>query len=117
MVLVVDDDAALCWVIARYLRREGYRVEMAGTVKDALLQIHLERPALLLLDMKLPDFHGSEFARVLESGGVSIPIIVMTGAEDAQQWAERIGAALYVPKPLDLPLLGRRVANVIGRVA
>jgi two-component system OmpR family response regulator len=117
LVLVVDDDAALCWVVARYLRKEGYRAEMAGNARDALARIRLDHPGLLLLDMNLPDVHGSELAQLLEQGGMSVPIIVMTGAENARAWAERIGAALYVPKPLNLPLLVRRVAHVLARAA
>ena len=114
LVLVVDDDRMTVFVVSSFLRNEGYRVEAVGTVKEALAYLAQKRPDLVLLDMELPDGHGSELARMLEEQEIRLPIVVITAARDARDWAEQIGAAAYVSKPLSLPLLLRRIDDISG---
>ena len=114
LVLVVDDDAMTLFIVASFLRNEGYQVETVSTVKEALEYLLDKRPQLVLLDMELPDGHGSELVELLRAHEITLPIVVMTAARDARDWAERIGAAAYVSKPLSLPLLLRRIDNVSG---
>jgi DNA-binding response OmpR family regulator len=114
LILVVDDDRMTLFIVETFLRNEGYRVETVGTVKDALADILRRQPDLVLLDMELPDGHGSELVQLLQAHEITIPIVVMTAARDARDWAERIGAAAYVSKPLSLPLLLRRIDDISG---
>jgi DNA-binding response OmpR family regulator len=111
-ILVVEDDAALQWMIAAFLRNEGYRVETTGTTQQALSAILRERPKLVLLDMDLPGIHGSQLVQALRAREITLPIVVMTAARNAREWAEQIGAAAYVSKPLSLPMLLRRINSV-----
>jgi two-component system response regulator HydG len=114
LVLVVDDDPMTLFIVASFLDNEGYRVETVGTVQEALAYLLEKRPALVLLDMELPDGHGSDLVKMLGEHGISVPIVVMTAARDARDWAEKVGAAAYVSKPLSLPLLLRRIDDVSG---
>jgi DNA-binding response OmpR family regulator len=65
LILVVDDDRMTLFIVASFLQNEGYRVETVGTVKDALGYLLRTRPDLVLLDMELPDGHGSELVQML----------------------------------------------------
>jgi DNA-binding response OmpR family regulator len=73
------------------------------------------RPALVLLDMRMPVLSGWDFARILKEREIYLPILVMTAAHDAHKWAEEIGASGYVAKPFHLPDLLDAVEAILGR--
>jgi CheY-like chemotaxis protein len=62
-VLVVDDCESLRYLKTHYLLEAGYRVSEAGTGTGAIRSIEADRPDLVLLDVNLPDMHGSEVCR------------------------------------------------------
>jgi DNA-binding response OmpR family regulator len=101
-ILVVDDDPAIRATVAEILELEGYPVETAPNGAAALEAVRRRRPALVLLDMRMPVLDGWGFARELAEQGIDLPILVMTAARSASVWAEEIGAAGYVSKPFDL---------------
>jgi len=101
-ILVVDDDEAIRRIVQDVLEWEGYRVEVAGDGLEALDSIDRSPPSLILLDMRMPVLDGWEFVQELTKRGVRVPIIVMTAAVNAQQWATEIGADAYLAKPFDL---------------
>jgi urea transport system substrate-binding protein len=98
-ILVVDDDPALLATVSDLLELEGHRVVRAENGQDALDAVERVRPALVLLDMRMPVVDGWEFARLLAERGITLPIVVMTAARDARAWAEEIGAAGFLAKP------------------
>lgn len=101
-VLVVDDDRAIVTAVAEFLGMEGYAVETASNGVEALAAIERELPSVVLLDMRMPILDGWGFARALRERGHSVPILVMTAAQDARRWAAEVGAADYLAKPFDL---------------
>jgi CheY-like chemotaxis protein len=111
-VLIVDDDDAIRDLVSDVLDAEGYSVATARNGADALQFIEQERPALVLLDMRMPILDGWGFAHAVKQRGWAVPIIVMTAASDAQQWANEIGAESYLAKPFDLNDLLSSVARV-----
>jgi len=101
-ILVVDDDPAILSTVSDILSFEGYRVERATNGEEALQLIARSLPALVLLDMRMPVVDGWAFARILKEHGLSVPILVMTAAQDARRWAQEIGAQGYIAKPFEL---------------
>ncbi len=101
-ILVVDDDPSLLSTVEAILEDEGYRVECAADGEEGLKSIEKELPKLVLLDMRMPHLNGWDFARILKERDIKLPIIVMTAATDARQWAQEINARCYLPKPFDL---------------
>jgi two-component system chemotaxis response regulator CheY len=101
-ILVVEDDTDIRETIAAILEMEGYAVELASNGEEAITVVANQTPSLVLLDMRMPVLDGWGFARVLRERGVSVPIIVMTAAQDAGRWAREIGAQGYIAKPFDL---------------
>jgi len=104
-ILIVDDDLGIRLSLAALLEEEGYVVETATNGQQALECIERERPAVVMLDMRMPIMDGWSFARELRSRGIVLPIVVMTAARDAQAWAGEIAATAYAPKPFDYPEL------------
>jgi len=101
-ILVIDDDQAIRTTIADLLEAEGYPVATAVNGADGLVVLDQVKPALVLLDMRMPVLDGWGFARTLHERGISVPIVVLTAAQDARRWAREINAADVVAKPFDL---------------
>ena len=109
-VLVVDDDESIRDMVTSVLRSVGYSVRAAADGEAALAAAAAERPALVLLDMRMPRVDGREFARRLAERGTRPPIIVMTAARDARSAAAELGAEGHLPKPFDIDQLLTQVA-------
>jgi DNA-binding response OmpR family regulator len=112
LILVIDDDPAILATVRDILEDEGYSVLTAGDGAEGLAVIERIRPGLVLLDMRMPVLDGWGFARTLRERAISLPIIVMTAAQDARQWAYEVGATRYLAKPFDLDELLAAVALV-----
>jgi CheY-like chemotaxis protein len=104
-ILVVDDDLGIRLSLAALLEDEGYIVETATNGEQALSCIALQRPTVVLLDMRMPVMDGWTFARELRQRGIELPLVVMTAARDAEAWADEVAATAYAPKPFDYPSL------------
>jgi DNA-binding response OmpR family regulator len=100
-ILVIDDDPAIVDLVRDILEFEGYQVAVATNGREGITILDQVHPALVLLDMRMPVLDGWGFARVLRERGTSVPIVVMTAAQDAKQWAQEIGANGYVAKPFE----------------
>ena len=113
-ILVVDDDPAILATVEEILTSEGYAVATATNGAQALEAIERVRPALVLLDMRMPVLDGWGFARSLTERGLQLPILVMTAAQDARRWADEIRAEGYLAKPFDLDELLDAVERMRG---
>jgi DNA-binding NarL/FixJ family response regulator len=104
-VLIVDDNAAFRAFVRTLFARAGYETIEAATGKEALIAVQAERPALVILDVLLPDISGFEICRELrDEFGDELPIIFVSG--ERAEAADRavgllIGADDYIVKPFD----------------
>jgi len=116
-VLVVDDESNITDLVATVLRYEGVEVQTAASGRDALKAVTAFRPALVVLDIMLPDLDGFEVQRQLADNGGKIPVVFLT-AKDATEDKVRgltMGADDYVTKPFSLEELVARVRAVLRR--
>ena len=112
IILVVEDDMDLRDAVEWALEDSGYMVRTASNGAEALAQLELERPDLILLDMRMPVMDGWAFARLYRRrSGHQAPIVVVTAAQDAAEWARQIQAAGYLAKPFEIDQLIRTVAH------
>ncbi len=107
-VLYVEDDPANLALVRRVLeRRPGLRLVSAGSVREGMAALRREHPALLLLDLHLPDGNGLEILDALDGGGdlrPSPPVVVVSASampEEVARVLER-GVSAYLTKPLDI---------------
>ena len=117
-VLVVDDDATVRDVVARYLGDAGYRVDVAADGEDALAAAAAARPDAVVLDLMLPRTNGLDVCRALRAGPPPPPAIVMLtalGEEDDRIRGLELGADDYVTKPFSPRELVLRVGSVLRR--
>jgi response regulator RpfG family c-di-GMP phosphodiesterase len=116
-VLVIDDDELLCELIRTTFELEGYEVDTARDVIEAERVLTKSRPDAILLDIGLPGIDGVFYLeRLRETPQTSrIPIVAISGSEEAGRAATAAGADAFVRKPFSpLELLGL-VAPMIKR--
>src|SRR6266568_4411839 len=68
-ILVVEDEASIASFVALYLKNAGYTVQTAATGGEALAQVMSKAPALIVLDLNLPDIDGIEICRRIRKTG------------------------------------------------
>jgi two-component system alkaline phosphatase synthesis response regulator PhoP len=117
-ILVVDDERNIVELAKLYLQNEGYRVEVAGDGAEALKKIEALRPALVVLDLMLPEMDGWEVCRRVRATS-STPIIMLTARDDDVDKIVglELGADDYLTKPFNPRELVARVKAVLRRTA
>jgi CheY-like chemotaxis protein len=98
----VDDDPKIRELVSDLLEMEGYDVYTATNGAEALEFLERTTPRLVVLDIRMPVLDGWGFARAVKEQCSALPMLVMSGAEDAGRCATEIGAAGFVSKPFDL---------------
>jgi len=116
-ILVVDDDAKIVRLVRTYLERDGFRVVEAGDGRTALAAIALEQPALVVLDLMLPEVDGMAILRAVRRDSLT-PIIILSarGTVSDRIAGLAAGADDYLPKPFSPAELVLRVRRVLGRM-
>ena len=115
-LLVVDDEPDLRTLYELTLLREGYDVETAGSVEEALLHLKDRTYSAVITDMRLPDGSGLDLLAKLEQGGRREKAIVITAYGSAENAVEALkaGAYDYLTKPVDLRQFRAVVASALG---
>jgi DNA-binding response OmpR family regulator len=117
-ILVVDDDAKIVRLVRTYLERDGHRVVTAGDGPSALAAIEDHEPALVVLDLMLPELDGRAVIRAVrrEPDG-DVPIIVLSarGSTTDRIAGLEDGADDYLPKPFSPAELVIRVRRILER--
>lgn len=115
-ILVVDDEDMVREVIARYLERDGFRVDTAADGHRAMALLEERTPDLAVLDIMLPGIDGLELLRACRRAG-SLPVILLTarGEEVDRILGLELGADDYVVKPFSPRELVARVRSVLRR--
>jgi CheY-like chemotaxis protein len=112
IILVVDDDFEIRQVMAEILEEHGYRAICAANGREALQLLDGQKlPALVLLDITMPEMNGADF-RYFQTEvphWASIPVVIFTGDPDAESVAKALGAAGHLKKPMHLAELLRVV--------
>ena len=118
-VLVVEDDRDIADLVAHYLRRTGYVVDVLHTGNEVLPHVQQQPPDLVLLDLLLPGLNGLEICRAMRAdpGLAAIPIIMLTAkSEEADRIVGlELGGDDYVTKPFSPKELVARVGAVLRR--
>jgi PAS domain S-box-containing protein len=115
LVLVVDDDPATCDLLADWVELQGYRVAKAHSGKEALQKARLLQPAVITLDILMPEGSGLGVLFTLRNTPetAKIPVVVVS-VVDQVELGLAVGAADYLQKPVDRSRLLQMVEEHVG---
>jgi len=111
--LIVDDDEGFLLGLAELVRREGFAVASAGSLKQAREEIAATPPDILLVDLRLPDGSGLDLLDGLDPS-TAPEVVLITGSASVETAVDalRRGAIDYLTKPVDFARIKMALANV-----
>lgn len=118
-ILIVEDEPAMAETLAEYIAPEGHTVTVVHRGQDALSFIKNKSPQAVLLDLSLPDMHGFDILKTLNSKHKNCAVIVITGQSSMSAAIEamQLGAHDFVPKPVSPERLRVSLRNALERSA
>ena len=117
VVLLVDDDAAIRKAVASGLELEGFEVVPASGGRAALAAAEQVDPAVVLLDLGMPDLDGMEVLRRLRGDGDDVPVCVLSARDEVDDRVRALqeGADDYVVKPFAIEEVAARLHALLRR--
>jgi DNA-binding response OmpR family regulator len=115
-IVVIDDEPSVQEVVRGYLERDGYVVHVAASGRDGLAVAERVSPALIVLDLMLPDGSGEDVCRQIRHRS-DVPILMLTAkaSEDERVGGLALGADDYLTKPFSPRELAARVRAILRR--
>jgi CheY-like chemotaxis protein len=119
LLLLVDDDPAMRRMAETLLTAHGYHVIVAAHGRDAIQRLRERCPHLIVLDLNMPVMDGWQFRReqryLSDKSRAAVPVLLMTGEDDAPRHANALQAVGIVKKPFDPDDLLDAVSTAIQR--
>ncbi|MFI4987551.1 MAG: diguanylate cyclase domain-containing protein, partial [Alphaproteobacteria bacterium] len=117
VILIVDDDATLRFLMRETLEQDGFAVIEAGDGIEALEAYQESRPAMLISDVVMPRMDGFELCRELRKRpeATYVPVLMATGLDDIEsiESAYQAGATDFIVKPINWLILSHRVRYML----
>jgi len=116
-ILVVDDEDAQRNALSGFLKKKGYKIQMANTGKNAIDIVRRKAIDLILTDLRMPEMDGSQVLQQTKKINPDIDVIVMTafGSIDGATDAMKKGAVDFITKPVDLEQLQIAIEKTLER--
>jgi len=113
-ILVVDDNKKILYSFRTFLEKEGYINISANQGSSALDLISSEKPALVFLDISLPDINGFDILSQIKQKVPSLPVIIVSGlnSEENKNQARSLGASDFLEKPISL----LKIREILGKL-
>ncbi|MCE9546440.1 MAG: response regulator, partial [Planctomycetia bacterium] len=117
-LLIVDDEQAICWGIAKLGQSEGHEVHTASSAEEGLLLAEQHPPDAIVLDVRLPGMTGLEAMQHFRQRAGQVPIVVVTAYGDLHTAVEAVknGAFDYLVKPFDLDQVQAVLARALLKI-
>lgn len=115
-ILVIEDDPSISSVLSIGLAQEGFDVIVATDGKMGLMAAEFQQPALIILDLKLPDMTGDDICKRLRQES-NVPILVLTARNELKSKLNllELGADDYMTKPFSFAELTARMKTILRR--
>ena len=115
-ILVIDDEQGIRNLLDTILRRKGYDVVLAESGRKGLELFRRERPAVIVLDLKMPEMDGLSVLQQVRSLNPKQPVIILTGAgtPETERQVRALGVTEFVEKEFSLHLLGDSLKRLLN---
>ena len=117
-ILVVDDSAMICHVVAQILRESGYTVVTAKNGQEGCEMARKHNPQLIIMDVEMPVMDGIKATALIKSSPETkhIPILIFTslGGENDLKRAKEAGCQGFLNKPISREAIQTEIAKIWG---
>ncbi|HSO32725.1 MAG TPA: response regulator [Labilithrix sp.] len=115
-ILLVDDHPKALEIFDLRLKSLGYRTTIANNGEVAIGIVERDRPALVVLDVTMPEMNGYQACRAIKRIDPKISVIILTAKTEAADrfWANQSGADEFLNKPIDPALLVQRIESLLS---
>ncbi|MFI8604846.1 sigma-54-dependent transcriptional regulator [Cellulophaga baltica] len=116
-ILIIEDDAAFCQMLQRFLTKKGYEVETSFTAEDAKQKFKAGAFDMVITDLRLPNYDGIELLTDIKAINAKIPVLVMTSYAEVSTAvnAMKKGAFDYISKPFTPEEMVMLVENALDQ--
>jgi CheY-like chemotaxis protein len=118
MILIVDDSLLIRKITQATLQKQGYVVLQAGDGREGVNLARREKPALVLMDLEMPEMGGLEALAQLKADALTsaIPVVILSGSDAVADRRQVLasGALEMLPKPVDPATLVSLVSQILG---
>lgn len=116
-IFLVDDDELIISMLSKILTNEGYEVRTATVARDVMGKITSWSPAVVMLDIRLPDRNGIEILEDIVKTGIDTQVVMLTADDTAESAvkAMKLGAADYLTKPFNVDEVKIVLRNIIEK--
>ncbi|MGL4760709.1 MAG: response regulator transcription factor [Sarcina sp.] len=114
-ILIIEDEISINHILVTTFEREGFEVKSALNGRDGLKLLEEFKPALLLLDLMLPDMDGFDICKIAKEKTYVIMITAKSDIDDKLMGIE-LGADDYITKPFDIREVKLRVKGILRRM-
>jgi DNA-binding response OmpR family regulator len=106
-ILVIEDQEDLAELYEAALKDAGYRARVAFTGEEGIAEFRANGADAVLLDMTLPEMHGTQVLHEIRSANTNVPVIVISAetSEQLREQCERLGVQAYLSKPVNYDAL------------
>lgn len=117
-IVIVDDNLELLESLELYFREKGYEVAIADNGEAGLALIQARKPAVAIVDLRLPGMSGLELLQALKVEGVDCRIIVITAYQEMETTVQaiKLGAFDYLHKPIDIDALDAVIDKALSDI-
>lgn len=117
-ILIVDDEKAIVDLMRRSLMMEGYETVCAFCGEEAIHKVEVERPDIILLDIRMPDMDGYEVLQRIQEFDETIPVIFITAHDKRYNkiLGLELGADDFISKPFDIKELVLKIKAIWRRM-
>jgi len=102
-ILVIEDQEDLAELYEEAIKEAGYKARVAFTGEEGIAEFRANGADAVLLDMTLPEMHGTQVLHEIRSANAGVPVIVISAepSEQLREQCERLGVQAYLSKPVN----------------
>ncbi len=113
-ILIVDDDPMFLKVTKKILERKDYLVEVAEGGEEAIAQIYIFDPAVVILDVLMPRMTGQEIIKIIKAWKPELQVIMVSSLKTMGENPTEIGAFAFLQKPIEFETLYKTVEDALN---
>ena len=118
-ILVIEDQEDLAELYGSALKKAGYEATVAYTGEEGVAEFEARSADAVLMDMTLPEMHGTKVLEQIRALSTAVPVVVVTGETmaESREVCQRLGVQEYLAKPVEVDDLLRAVERALSQPA